>query len=281
MKPKLLAALLAALACPAAFAATCATPDTRTTVFIGGVDTKIANVDADGAGPGNCTLNDLLHAELPNTNWGSHAEFVSHASAIVNAVPTATLAADKKSALIDAISKSTIGDQIAVKLIAFNDFHGNLQPVGSYFGVNPSGGVANMAALVNQLKAQNPNNAVVSAGDLTGASPLVSALFHDEGSIEAMNRLGLEFNAVGNHEFDNGAAELLRKQNGGCNADSVAAHDGKTCRGADVGTPVPFEGAKFKYLAANVVDTNTGKTLFPAYKIKSFHGIPVAFIGMT
>ena len=82
----------------------------------------------------------------------------------------------------------------------------------------PSGGVDILAGYVADLKSKNPNNVVVSAGDLIGASPLISALFHDEGTIEAMNRLGLEFNAVGNHEFDEGKDELLRMQNGGCHA---------------------------------------------------------------
>ena len=51
--------------------------------------------------------------------------------------------------------------------------------------------------------------------------------------------------------------------------------------GAKVGTPVPFEGAKFKYLAANVVDEATGKTVFPAYEVKTYRGVKVAFIGLT
>ncbi|WP_374592219.1 bifunctional UDP-sugar hydrolase/5'-nucleotidase [Aquabacterium sp.] len=270
---------LIALSLLAAFgsgqAATCATPDARATVFIGGVDTTIANVDADGDGAGNCTLNDLLKADLPNITWGSHTAFVNNAKTVIAGSPLST--ADQAT-LLAAATSSTVGNTLQVKVIAFNDFHGTFDKQGALFGVNPTGGVAYMATQINALKAQNPNNAVVSAGDLTGASPLASALFHDEGSIEIMNRIGLDFNAVGNHEFDAGKTELLRKQTGGC---AVGADPATTCRGADVGTPVPFEGAKFKYLAANVVDTATGKTLFPAYKVKSFKGIPVAFIGMT
>lgn len=280
----LLAAALGFAFSGAAGAATCASPDARANVVIGGVDSGVANVDADGAGPGNCTLNDLLKAGLPNTAWGSHAKFVANARAVIDAVPAATLASAQKAALLAALSSSDVGNVLAVKLIAFNDFHGSFDKQGALFGVASTGGVANMAAVVERLKAANPNNVVVSAGDLTGASPLASALFHDEGTIEVMNRLGLEFNAVGNHEFDPGRAELLRKQNGGCasvDANGNAVDPATTCRGADVGTPVPFEGARFKYLAANVVDTGTGKTLFPAYKVKTFQGIPVAIIGMT
>ena len=146
---------------------------------------------------------------------------------------------------------------------------------GARAGV-PAGGVDYMAGLVKQLKADSPNSVVVSAGDLIGASPLNSALFHDEPTIETMNRLGLEFNAVGNHEFDDGREELLRMQNGGCHPS-----DANSCRGNQVGTAYPFEGAKFDFLAANVVDTASGKTLFRPYGIKSFKGNRVAFIGMT
>ncbi len=91
-----------------------------------------------------------------------------------------------------------------------------------------------------------------------------------------MNRLGLDFDAVGNHEFDEGRAELLRMQGGGCHPT-----DASSCQGATVGTPVPFEGAKFKFLAANVVDTASGKTLFAPYGIKVVGGVRIGFIGLT
>src|SRR5262245_65419932 len=94
---------------------------------------------------------------------------------------------------------------ITVKIIGLNDFHGNLQSPGNFSTgpgapSMPSGGVDVLAGNVADLKSKPPNNVVVSAGDLIGASPLLAALFHDEGTIETMNRLGLEFNAVGNHE---------------------------------------------------------------------------------
>ncbi|WP_273429488.1 bifunctional metallophosphatase/5'-nucleotidase [Chitinibacter tainanensis] len=165
---------------------------------------------------------------------------------------------------------------IDVKILAINDFHGNLKP-GTAKGVDASdaskavavGGVEYLGTWIKTLKAKNPNNIVVSAGDLIGASPLISALFHDEPTIEAMNEIGLELNAVGNHEFDDGREELLRMQNGGCHP-----KDGCSSAGA-------FKGAKFKFLAANVIDDASGKSLFPAYQVKTFGGVKVAFIGMT
>ncbi len=168
---------------------------------------------------------------------------------------------------------------VPVKVLAINDFHGNLLPpqggirirdpqdAGKTVNV-PAGGAAHLATAVKAARAKNPDHVFVAAGDLVGATPLLSALFRDEPTIEAMNLIGLEASAVGNHEFDKGAAELLRLQRGGC------ASDG--CKG-----PAPFAGARFDYLAASTVVTQTGKTLLPAYRVKRFQGIPVAFIGLT
>ena len=178
------------------------------------------------------------------------------------------------------------GSIVKVKLIAFNDFHGNLDAPKAVIraradassttktGVDvPAGGIARFATLVARLRAANPNNAVVSAGDMVGASPLVSALFLDEPTIEAMNRIGVDFSSVGNHEFDRGVDELRRKQFGGCEryvaslAPCQAGHR--------------FEGSKFQYLAANVIDRATRQPIFPAYAVKVFDGIKVGFIGLT
>ena len=172
-----------------------------------------------------------------------------------------------------------------VKIIGFNDYHGTLQSPGT-FGVNtlvPTGnrpavgGAEFMAAYVNQMKAANPLNVVVGAGDLIGASPLISALFFDEPAVETLNKIGLEFSAVGNHEFDKGKDELKRLQNGGCKIPA----DSNSCKGFGSATPGHFDGANFKWLSANVVETATGRTLLPPYGIKSFNGVRVAFIGMT
>jgi len=137
-----------------------------------------------------------------------------------------------------------------------------------------------LGAQVAWLSAGHPLHTVVAAGDLVGASPPVSALFADEPAVEALNRIGLEFSAVGNHEFDRGAGELLRLQRGGCR-DPAGAPDAASCRGAEVGMPVPFEGARFQWLAANVVSRADGRSLLPPYAIKAFRGVPVAFVGMT
>ncbi|MCU4640719.1 bifunctional metallophosphatase/5'-nucleotidase [Acinetobacter courvalinii] len=171
-----------------------------------------------------------------------------------------------------------------INILAFNDFHGNLEPPKRFIEADdpndssktvriPVGGVSYFADAIKKLRAQYPNNAVVSAGDLISASPLTSSLFLDEPTIETMNDIQIDFNAVGNHEFDRGTDELRRLQNGGCQQYTST----KPCQ-----INPKFEGAKFNFLAANVsMKADPNKTLFPAYKVKSYGGIPVAFIGMT
>ena len=163
---------------------------------------------------------------------------------------------------------------VRAQVLAINDFHGNLEPPagsgGRIEGTN-AGGAEYLSTHIAQLEAQNPDNTVVvAAGDLIGASPLLSALFHDEPTIETMNHIGLDISSVGNHEFDEGTDELLRMQNGGC-------HPVDGCQDGD-----GFAGADFQYLSANVVNHATGKTLFPSVAVRKFDlGTKVAFIGMT
>ena len=189
---------------------------------------------------------------------------------------------------ISVVTPTTLSEPFTIKVVGFNDYHGTLESPGT-FGETTAvpaasrpavGGAEFMAAHIASLKKNNPLNVVVGAGDSIGASPLISSLFFDEPSVETLNRIGLEFNSVGNHEFDKGSAELLRLQNGGCKI-TAGVVDPNSCQGAAAGTPVPFEGAKFKWLSANVISTATGKPLLPAYGVKTFNGVKVAFIGMT
>jgi 5'-nucleotidase len=169
---------------------------------------------------------------------------------------------------------------VDLRVLAINDFHGYLRSSPGGIVVTdpedktkkitvPAGGAEHMATLVSQLRDGHRNTIFVAAGDLIGASPFLSAMFHDEPTIEALSMMGLALASVGNHEFDEGKDELLRMQNGGC-------HPVDKCRG-----PHPFTGAKFRYLAASTIEKRTGKPLLPAYEIREFDGIPVAFIGLT
>ena len=264
----------AALACLAqgawaAGAATCTVGASEGAVTFGDFASAVPNrvVSASCA-----TLDDAFADEQP---WGSQAAFLSHVSSVSLGLQKAgQLSSAERTRLLTAAQASGVGTRLKVKLIAFNDFHGYIK-AGEGSSSNP--GVARFATRIKALKAANPLHAVVSAGDMIGASPLTSALFKDEPTIEAMNRIGIDFNAVGNHEFDEGRGELLRMQHGGNHASD--AFSGK-------GLPQDlrdghFAGAAFDFLAANVVDTADGKPLLPPYGVKDFLGNKVAFIGMT
>ncbi|GLZ62100.1 bifunctional metallophosphatase/5'-nucleotidase [Micromonospora sp. NBRC 107095] len=163
---------------------------------------------------------------------------------------------------------------VDVTLLALNDFHGNLEPPSGSSGTiagQTAGGVEFLATHLAELRAaaKKKNTITVAAGDLIGASPLLSAAFHDEPTIEALSMAGLDYASVGNHEFDEGAAELLRIQNGGCHP----------VDGCVDGTP--YRGAGFQYLSANAFKTATGKPLMAPYAIHKVQGVKVGFIGMT
>ena len=168
---------------------------------------------------------------------------------------------------------------IEVQILAFNDFHGNIEspkltvPAADSTGREvpvPAGGAAYLAGALEKLRKGHAYSITVSAGDLIGASPLVSAYFLDEPTIHAMNTMHLDLNAVGNHEFDRGSNELLRMQHGGCS---------KYTRRTPCALE-PFHGARFQFLAANVLRQD-GSTIFPATAIRQFGPVKIGFIGMT
>jgi 5'-nucleotidase len=167
-------------------------------------------------------------------------------------------------------------DTVNLRIFSFNDFHGALDaPTGSGGLVNgvPAGGAEYLATTLKGLRAdatsKGQNVLTAGAGDMVGASPPLSAAFHDEPAIETLNLLRMDVTAVGNHEFDEGVAELKRLQKGGC-------HPVDGCQDGD-----PYLGADFPYLAANVVYKSTGKPIFPAWTVRTVQGVKVGFIGMT
>jgi len=170
-----------------------------------------------------------------------------------------------------------------VHILAFNDLHGTLDPGGQNLYGQFAGGAAYLAKVVKAKQAEYglDNEATVLAGDNIGASQLASALFHDEPITIATNLMHTDFGSVGNHEFDEGSAELLRMQNGGCHpTDGCQAAPYALANGGSTNT---YPGADFQYLSQNVIRNATGETLFPGYGIKQFtdgqRKFKVGFIG--
>ncbi|GGX98786.1 5'-nucleotidase [Streptomyces minutiscleroticus] len=169
-----------------------------------------------------------------------------------------------------------------VQLLSFNDLHGNLEPPSGSSGrvtetqadgttkTVDAGGVEYLATHLRQARKGNAYSITAAGGDMVGASPLISGLFHDEPTIEALNKLDLDVTSVGNHEFDEGAKELARLQKGGCHPTDGCYVEGKK-----------FQGADFPYLAANVLDEKSGKPVLAPYWVWKKNGVKVGFIGVT
>ena len=148
-----------------------------------------------------------------------------------------------------------------IRLLGVNDFHGYLEKTGE------SAGAAYLAAHLDLYERENTIR--VHAGDMVSASPLVSAYFHDEPTILAMNEMGFDVGTLGNHEFDEGKEEMLRLIRGGQ-------------REGNEGTSDPdFPGATFPYVAANTLDRETGNPVLPPYTVVERDGVRVGFIGVT
>jgi len=214
----------------------------------------------------------------------------------VTGVLAAVLAAGTGVAMTGGTSQAArSGPTMNIQVLSFNDFHGNLEPptgsgglvvtdhalkttAGVTTAVNvtkDAGGVEYLATHLRDARKGHANSVTVAAGDLIGASPLLSAAFKDEPAVEALNKLGLEATSVGNHEFDEGYKELQRIQYGGCLPDGDGKDNQNSCA---AGT---FTGANFHILAANVKYAGTNKTILPSYWVKNFNGAKVGFIGMT
>ncbi|MFE9390644.1 bifunctional metallophosphatase/5'-nucleotidase [Streptomyces sp. NPDC006784] len=186
------------------------------------------------------------------------------------------------------------GRTTPVQLLALNDLHGNLDavpgPAGAVQRRGPdgepervqAGGVPRLATLLDRARAdaEGADSLTVAAGDMIGGSPLLSAAFHDEPTVEALETLGLDVSSVGNHEFDEGPEELQRMVEGGCHPKDGCAEPGR-----------PYDGAGFRYLAANVLPrtasgnarpTARPRPVLPPYWIKRLpSGERIGFIGLT
>ncbi|PEJ49364.1 bifunctional 2',3'-cyclic-nucleotide 2'-phosphodiesterase/3'-nucleotidase [Bacillus sp. AFS002410] len=159
-------------------------------------------------------------------------------------------------------------ENIKVQLLGLNDLHGQLD-TDTKVTVNGqellTGSMEYTAAAMKQHEAENPNTLLVHAGDMIGGSPLISALFQDEPTVEMMEAMGFDVGTVGNHEFDEGIAELKRMINGGEHPNGTKGYD----------------GMNFPVIAANAYDSSTGQLITQPYAIKEVGGKKIGFIGVV
>ncbi len=167
---------------------------------------------------------------------------------------------------------------VDISIFSINDFHGHIQPKSPVplmprlpdaktgeIKAQPAGGAAYLASVLQGLRVQRPNAAFVGAGDLIGASPQFSSLLNDEPTLSALSEMGMAATSLGNHDLDAGLTELLRKTRGECPEKGCAWPE--------------FKGAAFPYLAANMLDAQTGKPVLPTHTIQTIGGLKVAFVG--
>ncbi|MFB9392020.1 bifunctional metallophosphatase/5'-nucleotidase [Streptomyces coeruleoprunus] len=226
----------------------------------------------------------IRHKKRAGRRMLATAAGIATVGALVAAIPAG--AAEETSTATATASESwtygkKAGRTVDVQLLSFNDLHGNLEPpAGSSGEVThvhedgttqkiKAGGVEYLATHLRDARKDHRYSITAAAGDMIGASPLISGLFHDEPTVEALNKLELDVTSVGNHEFDEGAAELKRIQEGGCHPTDGCA-EGTT-----------YKGAEFPYLAANVTDEKTGKPILDPYFIWEKEGVRIGFIGVT
>ncbi|MGH3144280.1 MAG: metallophosphoesterase, partial [Rubrobacter sp.] len=164
------------------------------------------------------------------------------------------------------------GGTANVRLLGANDLHGNLEPPDPVDG-RRAGGAAYLAAYMDRYDRGADNTVRVHAGDMVSASPLISAYFHDEPTVYAMNEMGFDIGTLGNHEFDEGREEMLRLLRGGQRTDT----GGRPADGSDP----DFPGARFPYVAANTIYRETGGTVLPPYQVLERDGVRIGFIGVT
>lgn len=135
---------------------------------------------------------------------------------------------------------------VTIDLLSVNDFHGRLEASST------TAGAAVLGGMVRAYEAQNPNTLFVGAGDFLGASTFTSFIQQDQPTIDALNEIGLDASAFGNHEFDKGRADV---------DDRI------------------LEAADWPYLAANLYDRDTGEPAYQEYELREFEGVTIGFIG--
>jgi 5'-nucleotidase len=144
------------------------------------------------------------------------------------------------------VGSETLPGTVDIDLVTVNDFHGRIEQAA------PAGGIAALSSAVKQIRAANPNTIFAAAGDMIGASTFTSFIQKDVPTIESLNAAGLDVSSVGNHEFDQGFADLT---------DRV----------------MPL--ALWEYLGANVYKKGTTEPALPEYWTQEFDGVTIGFVG--
>jgi len=169
------------------------------------------------------------------------------------AVSGVALAASSLSLLTSAPAQAA--DPVSIQIIGTNDFHGRL------LTDRDIPGAAKYAGALEQFRSENPNTIFAAAGDLIGATTFESFINQDKPTIDIFNAMGLDVSAVGNHELDQGYADLVDRV--------MAPYDATTN---------PYGGAEWEYIAANIDEPGDADEIAPSWTV-DVAGVTVGFVG--
>jgi 5'-nucleotidase len=134
-----------------------------------------------------------------------------------------------------------------------NDVHSYIDPFPANHPRNPNGGgVARRAAIIDNIRKENPNVLLLDAGDIFQGTPYFN-YYGGELEFKLMNMMKYDLATLGNHDFDNGIEGLLAQ----------------------------LPNAKFEFVSANYDFKNSAlEGLVKPYKIFNKNGIKVGVFGL-
>ena len=141
---------------------------------------------------------------------------------------------------------------VDLQFISFSDWHGQLDPL-TVGGID-IGGAAVLSAYFHNERMQNPNTLVTTQGDAFGASPPLASFFNETPAVLALNLMGIDYDVLGNHNFDKKVPHLQSMIN----------------------------LATYKYISSNLnqLTMNVSGVLSP-YQIVDIAGVRVGIVGIT
>ncbi|MBC7641396.1 MAG: metallophosphatase [Flavobacterium sp.] len=140
-----------------------------------------------------------------------------------------------------------------ITILHTNDVHSYIDPFPMDDPRNPGmGGVAKRAALISEIRKENPNVLLLDAGDIFQGTPYFN-YYGGEIEFKLMSMMKYDASAIGNHDFDNGIGGLFKQ----------------------------MPNATFEFISANYDFKNTIlEGMVRPYKIFTIDGVKIGVFGL-
>ncbi len=153
--------------------------------------------------------------------------------------------------LLNVVLQGAVYADETLTLLFTNDTHNRLEPYEHVELKKRVGGIVRRQHYFDQVRRLNPQTLILDAGDVFQGTPYYN-FYLGEPDIQAMGLMGYHAMTVGNHDLDNGLANLKKQT-----------------------APAPFP-----VLNANIVDARTGELIFKPYHLFEVDGIKIAVMGL-